>query len=77
MDTAGTAPAPLTKEQIEKRYASAGKQLVNRVKTWLQFPKWFYDNLPVNTMTEPRLTPEVWPLSSPRWDTMILPTTRR
>ncbi|GKT19083.1 Short-chain dehydrogenase/reductase SDR like protein, partial [Aduncisulcus paluster] len=57
VDTAGTAPAPLTKEQIEKRYASAGKQLVNRVKTWLQFPKWFYDNLPVNTMTEPRLTP--------------------
>ncbi|MCG7608145.1 MULTISPECIES: hypothetical protein [Mycobacterium] len=56
-DTAGTAPAPLTKELIEKRYAVAGKQLVQRVKTWLQFPKWFYDNLPVNTLTEPRLTP--------------------
>ncbi|CPX60183.1 Hypothetical protein ERS075619_01102 [Mycobacteroides abscessus] len=77
VDTAGTAPAPLTKEQVEKRYASAGKQLVNRVKTWLQFPKWFYDNLPVNTMPEPRLPPGAWPLSSPRWDTMILPTTRR
>ncbi|MFN6549340.1 hypothetical protein ACP6C7_04935 [Mycolicibacterium septicum] len=56
-DTAGTAPVPLTKELIEKRYATAGKQLVQRVKTWLQFPKWFYDNLPVNTLTAPRLTP--------------------
>ena len=27
---------------IEKRYAVAGKQLVQRVKTWLQFPQWFY-----------------------------------
>lgn len=56
-DTSGTAPAPLTKELIEKRYSVAGKQLVQRVKTWLQFPKWFYDNLPVNTLTAPRLTP--------------------
>lgn len=57
-DTAGTAPpAALTRELVEKRYAVAGKQLVQRVKTWLQFPKWFYDNLPVNTLTAPRLTP--------------------
>lgn len=56
-DTAGTAPPPLTKELIERRYATAGKQLVQRVRTWLQFPKWFYDNLPVNTLTAPRLTP--------------------
>ena len=56
-DTAGTAPPPLTKELIEKRYAVAGKQLVQRVKTWLQFPQWFYDNLPVNTLVAPRLTP--------------------
>ena len=56
-DTAGTAPPPLTKELIERRYAIAGKQLVQRVKTWLQFPKWFYDTLPVNTLTAPRLTP--------------------
>ncbi|MCK0176790.1 hypothetical protein [Mycolicibacterium sp. F2034L] len=56
-DTAGTAPPPLSKELIEKRYAVAGKQLVQRVKTWLQFPKWFYDTLPVNTLTAPRLTP--------------------
>ncbi|MDG5485733.1 hypothetical protein [Mycolicibacterium gadium] len=56
-DTAGTAPPPLTTALIEKRYAVAGKQLVQRVKTWLQFPKWFYDDLPVNTLTAPRLTP--------------------
>jgi hypothetical protein len=57
LDTAGTAPPPLSRETIEKRYATAGKQLVNRVKTWLQFPQWFYLNIPVNTMVAPRLTP--------------------
>ena len=45
-DTAGTAPPPLTRELIEKRYAVAGKQLVQRVKTWLQFPQWFYTDTP-------------------------------
>ena len=54
---AGTAPPPLTTELMEKRWAAAGKQLVQRVKTWLQFPQWFYTNLPVNTMVAPRLTP--------------------
>jgi hypothetical protein len=57
LDTAGTAPPPLTKAMIEKRYASAGKQLITRVKTWLQFPQWFYLKLDVNTLTAPRLTP--------------------
>ncbi len=56
-DTAGTAPPALTAELIDKRYATAGKQLVQRVKTWLQFPRWFYMNIPVNTMVAPRLTP--------------------
>ncbi|MCB0934372.1 MAG: hypothetical protein KDB71_21145 [Mycobacterium sp.] len=56
-DTAGTAPPPLTSELIEKRYAVAGKQLVQRVKTWLKFPQWFYLNIPVNTMAAPRRTP--------------------
>lgn len=56
-DTAGTAPPALTRELIEKRYATAGKQLVQRIKTWLQFPQWFYMNIPVNTMVAPRLTP--------------------
>lgn len=57
LDTAGTAPPPLTRQTIERRYATAGKQLVSRVKTWLQFPQWFYLNIPVNTMVAPRLTP--------------------
>jgi hypothetical protein len=57
LDTAGTAPPALTRQIIEKRYATAGKQLVSRVKTWLQFPQWFYLNIPVNTMVAPRLTP--------------------
>ena len=57
LDTAGTAPPPLTRAMIEKRYATAGKQLVTRVKTWLQFPQWFYLDIPVNTMVAPRLTP--------------------
>jgi hypothetical protein len=56
-DTAGTAPPELTREIVAKRYAAAAKQLVNRVKTWLAFPQWFYLNLPVNTMVAPRLTP--------------------
>jgi hypothetical protein len=56
-DTAGTAPPALTRDLIEKRFAVAGKQLVQRVKTWLQFPQWFYMNIPVNTMVAPRLTP--------------------
>ncbi|MBO0866516.1 MAG: hypothetical protein J2P16_15760, partial [Mycobacterium sp.] len=56
-DTAGTAPPPLTRATIEKRYATAAQQLVQRIKTWLQFPQWFYLNIPVNTMVAPRLTP--------------------
>jgi hypothetical protein len=56
-DTAGTAPPPLTAELIDKRWATAGKQLIQRIKTWLQFPQWFYMNIPVNTMVAPRLTP--------------------
>ena len=56
-DTEGTAPPPPTRELIEKRYAVAGKQLVQRVKTWLQFPQWFYTDSPANTMVPPRLTP--------------------
>jgi hypothetical protein len=56
-DTAGTAPPPLTRELIDKRYAVAGKQLVQRVKTWLQFPQWFYTDSPPNAMVAPRLTP--------------------
>jgi hypothetical protein len=57
VDTAGTAPPSLTAAAIQKRYATAGNQLVQRIKTWLQFPQWFYLNLPANTLVAPRLTP--------------------
>jgi len=42
---------------MAKRYRVAGKMLVSRLKTFLAFPQWFYLNLPVNTLTEPRPTP--------------------
>ncbi|MFI5956056.1 hypothetical protein [Cryptosporangium sp. NPDC051539] len=57
VDTLGGAPTPLTAAQMKKRYEVAGKMLISRLKTWLQFPEWFYLNLPVNTLTSPRLTP--------------------
>ncbi|HEV2373197.1 MAG TPA: hypothetical protein VGS19_13600 [Streptosporangiaceae bacterium] len=56
-DRAGSAPpAPATGAQ-GKRYTVAGKILLSRLRTFLAFPEWFYLNLPVNTLTEPRPTP--------------------
>ncbi|GAA4475147.1 DUF1214 domain-containing protein [Rhodococcus olei] len=57
VDRMGVPYDALTPEETAKRFTRAGKALVGRVKTWLQFPEWFYLKLPVNTMTEPRLTP--------------------
>jgi hypothetical protein len=56
-DRLGQAPPPVDKELMAKRYAVAGKMLLGRLRTFLAFPEWFYLNLPVNTMTEPRTTP--------------------
>ncbi|GAB2958002.1 hypothetical protein LWP59_10825 [Amycolatopsis acidiphila] len=56
-DRAGQAPPPLTRDVLAKRYGVAGKILLSRLRTFLAFPKWFYLELPVNTMTEPRTTP--------------------
>jgi hypothetical protein len=56
-DRAGCAPPPIDIETLTKRYRVAGKMLVSRLKTFLAFPEWFYLNLPVNTLTEPRKTP--------------------
>ncbi|MFF0490679.1 hypothetical protein ACFYTQ_16805 [Nocardia sp. NPDC004068] len=56
-DTIGTAPVEPGVEQLRKRYRAAGRMLVQRIHTWFNFPKWFYLDLPVNTLTEPRLTP--------------------
>ncbi|AYJ52138.1 hypothetical protein [Rhodococcus sp. P1Y] len=55
--SSGDAPVVRTKEAVAKRYSTAGKMLLGRIRTFLQFPQWFYLNLEVNTMTEPRLTP--------------------
>ncbi|MFI6869523.1 hypothetical protein [Nocardia sp. NPDC050406] len=57
VDTIGTAPAEPDVAQLRKRYRAAGKMLLSRLHTWFNFPKWFYLDLPVNTLTEPRLTP--------------------
>jgi hypothetical protein len=53
----GIAPPPAGTATQAKRYGAAGKILLSRIRTFLAFPEWFYLNLPVNTMTEPRLTP--------------------
>lgn len=57
VDAIGTAPAPLERGSVRRRFDRAGRDLVGRIKTWLQFPEWFYLNLPVNSLTEPRFTP--------------------
>src|SRR3954453_6523098 len=57
VDSLGTAPPPVTEELMARRFNAAAKSLVQQLKTFLQFPEWFYLKLPVNTMTEPRLTP--------------------
>jgi hypothetical protein len=56
-DRLGQAPPPVDKDLMAKRYGVAGKMLLGRLRTFLAFPEWFYLNLPVNTMTEPRSTP--------------------
>jgi hypothetical protein len=56
-DRIGAAPPPPASDLAAKRLRAAGKSLVTQVKTFLAFPEWFYLKLPVNTMTEPRLTP--------------------
>jgi hypothetical protein len=57
VDTVGTPPVEADIETLTKRYKVAGKMLLSRINTWFNFPKWFYLDLPVNTFTEPRLTP--------------------
>jgi len=56
-DQAGSAPPALDTGTLAKRYGVAGKILLSRLRTFLAFPEWFYLQLPVNTMTEPRPTP--------------------
>jgi hypothetical protein len=56
-DRAGCAPPAADAATMAKRYRVAGKILLSRLRTFLAFPQWFYLNLPVNTLTEPRSTP--------------------
>jgi hypothetical protein len=56
-DRAGHAPPAADAATMAKRYRVAGKILLSRLRTFLAFPQWFYLNLPVNTLTEPRSTP--------------------
>jgi hypothetical protein len=57
VDGVGAAPDLADEAKLAKRYDAAAKSLVGQLKTFLQFPEWFYLKLTVNTMTEPRLTP--------------------
>jgi hypothetical protein len=56
-DRIGAQPPTLTMDAMARRYGVAGKILLSRLRTFLAFPKWFYLELPVNTLTEPRRTP--------------------
>jgi hypothetical protein len=57
VDRIGAAPDAADEVKLGKRFNAAAKALVQQLNTFLQFPEWFYLKLPVNTMTEPRLTP--------------------
>jgi hypothetical protein len=57
VDRIGNAPELADEARQARRFAAAGKSLVGQLETFLKFPEWFYLKLPVNTMTEPRLTP--------------------
>jgi hypothetical protein len=56
-DRVGQSPPRISTDLMAKRYGVAGKLLLSRLRTFLAFPEWFYLQLPVNTMTEPRTTP--------------------
>ncbi|MHA3019219.1 hypothetical protein ACXPWS_02985 [Mycobacterium sp. BMJ-28] len=57
VDTLGRGAPTLTEDFIASRYTGAGMHLINRIKTWLQFPQWFYLNNPPNVFEPPRVTP--------------------
>jgi hypothetical protein len=57
VDKIGEAPSVPTEESLARCYRTAAKILVGQLRTFLAFPERFYLDLPVNTLTEPRLTP--------------------
>jgi hypothetical protein len=57
VDRIGAQPPAPTTDTMARRYGTAGKILLSRLRTFLAFPERFYLDLPVNTLTEPRRTP--------------------
>ena len=57
VDRIGSAPPAPPAELMQKRMNAAAKSVTGQIKTFLQFPEWFYLKQPPNTMWEPRLTP--------------------
>jgi hypothetical protein len=57
VDAEGEASRAPTQDEIARRYRLAGKALLGQLRTFIAFPQRFYLELPVNTLTEPRLTP--------------------
>ncbi|GAA4738093.1 hypothetical protein [Gordonia alkaliphila] len=57
LDTRDEPARPLDSARAARQYATAAKLLTSRIHTWFNFPKWFYLDEPVNTLTVPRPTP--------------------
>ncbi len=57
LDTRDEPSRPLDMARAARQYEVAAKLLTSRIHTWLNFPKWFYLDEPVNTFTPPRRTP--------------------
>ncbi len=57
VDRIGAAPPPRAPSWRRSGWPRRANRSSTQVKTFLAFPEWFYLKLPVNTMTEPRLTP--------------------
>ena len=57
VDKIGEAAPEPSPGLMAKRLSAAAKSVTGQIKTFLQFPEWFYLQQPPNTMWEPRLTP--------------------
>ncbi|GAA3955853.1 hypothetical protein [Gordonia caeni] len=57
LDTRDAPGRELDSARAARQYQTAAKLLTSRIQTWFNFPKWFYLDEPVNTLTAPRQTP--------------------
>lgn len=57
LDTRDVPARDLDSDRAARQYRTAAKLLASRIQTWFNFPKWFYLDEPVNTLTAPRQTP--------------------